>query len=448
MTTILRKYFGTDGIRGRVGDFPITADFMLKLGWAIGTVLTDGESKKVIIGKDTRISGYLIESALQAGLEAAGVYVILLGPMPTSAIAYLTQTLNANIGIVISASHNPYDDNGIKLFNRKGLRLSNSIESEIESALAKPIKTGDSKSIGRAKRIDDAAGRYIEYCKSAIPHHTYFNNFKVVVDCANGATYHIAPHVFSELGAHVTAINTSPNGFNINLDCGSTHPEVIKSHTIKAQADVGIAFDGDGDRVILIDHQGEILDGDEMLYIIAKGLKLYENYAGGVVGTCMTNTGLEIALKDLGLKFIRTSVGGQYVLEELLKHNWLLGGEPSGHIIFLRTNTTDDGIIAALLVMKTMEITGKTLHELKQGLTKLPQQVNNIPYRNKIDLESKDILLAVQTSKKKLGKHSRILMRYSGTESLIRIMVEGENELSVNNVNHSLSELIRKKVTD
>lgn len=443
----IQKFFGTDGIRGRVGDHPITADCMLKIGWAIGSIIADRKNKKILIGKDTRVSGYMIESALQAGLSAAGANVYLLGPMPTSGIAYLTQTLSAELGIVISASHNPYDDNGIKLFTGEGFRLSAALEKEIENKLEQTITTVDSQLLGKAKRIDDAAGRYIEYCKSAIPRYTHFENYKLIVDCANGATYHIAPHVFSELGADVTAINVSPNGFNINKECGSNHPEVIRSRVLEAQADVGIAFDGDGDRVILIDHRGEILDGDEILYIIVKGLIESGNYSGGIVSTEMSNQGLELAMKELGLAFERVEVGGQHVINALKYNHWTLGGEPSGHITYLRTNTTDDGIIAALLVLQTMHQSGKSLHDLKHGIKKFPQRVVNIAHNGTpVDLQQNDIINLVKEAELKLGKNGRLLLRNSGTQPLVRIMMEGEDQMIVDDMITKLEGLIKTKV--
>lgn len=446
------KYFGTDGIRGRVGEFPITVDFILKLGWAIGTVLSthkgNQKGNKVLIGKDPRISGYMIESALQAGLASAGMKIYLVGPMPTSAIAYLTQTLSADIGIVISASHNSYHDNGIKLFSAQGFKLPNSFEKDIEDALAKPITTANPTSLGKAIRISDAAGRYIEYCKSSIPHHTHLDKFKLVVDCANGATYHIAPYVFQELGADVLPINIAPDGFNINLNCGSNHPKIIQQHVLETEADLGIAFDGDGDRVILVDHHGEILDGDEILYIIAKGLVDSGEYSGGIVSTHMSNKGLEIALKKLGLPFLRVEVGCHHVVEALLKNNWLLGGEPSGHITYLRMNTTDDGIIASLLVLNAMHVTGKSLHELKKGIHKFPQRTMNIAYHDSaIDLKNVDVINFIKKSEVKLGEHGRILLRYSGTEQVIRAMVEGEDQTFVDNVIQELVKFIKNQMS-
>lgn len=446
---IPRKYFGTDGIRGNVGRDPITAHFMLKLGWAIGIVLGNQGGKKVLIGKDPRISGYMIESALQAGLTSAGMKINLVGPMPTSAIAYLTQTFSADIGIVISASHNPYDDNGIKLFSAKGFKLPESFELAIEKMLEEPMTTADSNQLGKAWRIEDAAGRYIEYCKSVLPRQMHLKELKLVIDCANGATYHIAPYVFAELGANVTSINTAPNGFNINQNCGSNHPEVIQNQVLDKKADVGIAFDGDGDRVVLVDHRGEMLDGNEILYIIAKGLVESGEYSGGIVGTHMSNGGLEQALNQLGLAFLRVNVGSQYVVRALLEKQWLLGGEPSGHITFLPMNTTDDGIITALLVLKAMRTTGQTLHELKKGMQKFPQRVTKILHNHStLDLHQPDIIHFVKQAEMRLGKYGRVILRYSGTESVIRIMVEGEDQTQVDKIIQDLDTLIQKKLLD
>ncbi|MCD6039945.1 MAG: glmM [Gammaproteobacteria bacterium] len=425
-----RQFFGTDGIRGCVGKFPITADFVLKLGWAMGQVLQEEikeASKTILIGKDTRISGYMFESALEAGITSAGVNIALLGPMPTSAVAYLTRTLHAQIGIVISASHNGYNDNGIKFFSSEGYKLPEKWELAIESYLTRPMQTVDAQSLGKAWRIRDAGGRYIEFCKSSIPHHASFENLKLVIDCANGATYHIAPSVFQELGAKVTVIYATPDGLNINENCGSTHPSTIQHHVLKEKADVGIAFDGDGDRVIMVDHLGEILDGDEVLYVIIKGLIEADRLKGGVVGTFMTNKGLEVALQEMGVPFLRVPVGEQYVIEALIKKDWLLGGESSGHIIDRRVTTTDDGIIAALQVLQSMHVTGKSLHELKRGFKKIPQRLVNVKCDNNIDLNQIEIVRALKEAEAKLGKTGRVLLRKSGTEPVIRIMVESDD---------------------
>jgi len=438
MMKLQRKFFGTDGIRGRVGEFPITADFVLKLGWAVGHVLKEKWSDAdatILIGKDTRISGYMFESALEAGVTSSGVNIALLGPMPTSAIAYLTRTLRAQIGIVISASHNIYDNNGIKFFSAEGYKLPKKWELAIERALEKPMQTVDARSLGKALRIRDAAGRYIEFCKSSIPHNTSFANLKLVIDCANGATYQVAPSIFQELGAKVIAIHALPDGLNINENCGSNHPTIVQHQVLETKADVGIAFDGDGDRVIMVDHKGEILDGDELLYIIVKGLIHTNRLVGGVVGTYMSNRGLEIALQELGVPFLRVPVGEQHVIEALIKNNWLLGGEPSGHIVDRRVTTTDDGVISALQVLQSMYVTGKSLHELKQGLKKIPQRLVNVAcLSNNVDLNQTEIAKAVKEAEIKLGREGRVLLRKSGTEPVIRIMVEGEDSALVDSL--------------
>ncbi|MDD5272341.1 MAG: phosphoglucosamine mutase, partial [Methylovulum sp.] len=367
-----KQYFGTDGIRGKVGEAPITADFLLKLGWAAGRVFANDQQDFVLVGKDTRISGYMFESALEAGLTAAGVGTRLLGPMPTPGIAYLTRTLRAKAGIVISASHNPYYDNGVKFFSVQGTKLPDETEREIERYMDMPMTTVESAQLGKAKRLEDAAGRYIEYCKASIPTRLDFEQLKIVVDCAHGATYHVAPPVFSEIGAEVIAIGVQPNGLNINDKCGATHPETLAAAVLANQADLGIALDGDGDRLIMVDHQGEIVDGDELIYIIAKSRQAAGQMAGPVVGTLMTNLGMEHALKKLGIPLLRAKVGDRYVMEMLAAHNGILGGENSGHIICLDKTTTGDGIIAALQVLAEMQYSGKSLHELKSGMQKYP----------------------------------------------------------------------------
>lgn len=440
------NYFGTDGIRGRVGEMPITADFLLKLGWAVGAALGSDSPKKVLIGKDTRISGYLIESALQAGLSAMGANVYLTGPMPTPAIAYLTRAFHAQIGLVISASHNPYFDNGVKFFSSDGFKISKKFEESVNYWLEQPIKTLSSEKLGKSFRIRDAIGRYIEFCKSSVPHQTYFSNLKIVIDCANGTTFHIAPDVFSELGAKVISIHNTPDGFNINEKCGSTHPEEIRKHVLEQKADVGIAFDGDGDRVIMVDHLGEIIDGDEILYIIAKGLLSIQRFSGGVVGTVMSNLGLERAINDLGLMFMRVPVGDQNIVEKLIEKNWQIGGEPSGHIINLNVNTTGDGVIAALQVLQTMIESGKSLHDLKQGMTKFPQKIVNVALDGKtIDLENEKITSCIKQSENALGKYGRILIRESKTEPVIRIMVEGDNTEKVDHITNDLKTVIEEE---
>lgn len=442
-----RKYFGTDGIRGKVGEFPVTADFLLKLGWAAGRVFASEGNGFVLVGKDTRISGYMFESALEAGLSAAGVDTRMLGPMPTPGVAYLTRTLRAKAGIVISASHNPYYDNGVKFFSVQGTKLPDDIEEKIEHYIDSPMTTVESSELGKAKRVVDASGRYIEFCKASIPTRFDFSGMKVVVDCANGATYHIAPHVFSEVGAEVIVIGAEPNGLNINDECGATKPQKLVAAVLANQADIGIALDGDGDRLIMVDHKGEIVDGDELLYVIAKSRLSVGQLSGPVVGTLMTNLGMEHGLKRLGVNLLRAKVGDRYVLEMMTEHNSLLGGEGSGHIICLDKTTTGDGIIAALQIMAEMHDTGKSLSELKSGMQKYPQVLINIKTGGAIDIDN-DIVLqkAVSTVENKLGDKGRVLLRASGTEPLIRVMVEGESESLVNNLAQELAEVVKKLI--
>ncbi len=420
-----KRYFGTDGIRGRVGEYPITAEFVLKLGWAAGRVLQTRGFNKVVIGKDTRISGYMFESALEAGLSAAGVNIALLGPMPTPGIAYLTRTLHACAGIVVSASHNPYYDNGIKFFSRDGQKLADEAEERIEELLERPLETVGPDTLGKAERIVDAAGRYIEFCKSTVPACTSLAGLKIAVDCAHGATYHVAPSVFNEMGATVIPIGVSPDGLNINQDCGSTRPAAL-CETVKEQgADLGIAFDGDGDRVIMVDHRGEILDGDDLLFIIARDRLRTGSRFNAVVGTLMTNLGLEMALRALGLDLYRAKVGDRYVLERLLAEHLILGGENSGHIICLDRTTTGDGIISALQILAAMLQSGKSLHDLKAGMTRYPQTLINVSVTGELDLGRAPIPEAVQAVESQLGDHGRVLLRPSGTEPVVRVMVEG-----------------------
>ena len=442
-----RKYFGTDGIRGKVGEFPVTADFLLKLGWAAGRVFASEGNGFVLVGKDTRISGYMFESALEAGLSAAGVDTRMLGPMPTPGVAYLTRTLRAKAGIVISASHNPYYDNGVKFFSVQGTKLPDDIEEKNEHYIDSPMTTVESSELGKAKRVVDASGRYIEFCKASIPTRFDFTGMKVVVDCANGATYHIAPHVFSEVGAEVIVIGAEPNGLNINDECGATKPQKLVAAVLANQADIGIALDGDGDRLIMVDHKGEIVDGDELLYVIAKSRLSVGQLSGPVVGTLMTNLGMEHGLKRLGVNLLRAKVGDRYVLEMMTEHNSLLGGEGSGHIICLDKTTTGDGIIAALQIMAEMHDTGKSLTELKSGMQKYPQVLINIKTGGAIDIDN-DIVLqkAVSTVENKLGNKGRVLLRASGTEPLIRVMVEGESESLVNNLAQELAEVVKKLI--
>jgi phosphoglucosamine mutase len=442
-----KKYFGTDGIRGKVGEAPITADFLLKLGWAAGRVFASEGNGFVLVGKDTRISGYMFESALEAGLTAAGVDTQLLGPMPTPGIAYLTRTLRAQTGIVISASHNPYYDNGIKFFSVHGTKLPDATEEKIESYLDSPMTTVESAYLGKAKRIVDAAGRYIEFCKGSIPTRLDFAGLKIVVDCANGATYHIAPHVFSEIGAEVLSIGIEPNGLNINDECGATKPDKLVAAVLQHQAHIGIALDGDGDRLIMVDHKGEVVDGDELIYIIAQSRLASGQMQGPVVGTLMTNLGMEHGLKRLGLQLLRANVGDRYVLEMLSEHDGILGGENSGHIICLDRTTTGDGIIAALQVMAEMERTGKSLHELKSGMQKYPQILVNVKTSKKANPNDYPaIQQAVQAVEQKLGDTGRVLLRASGTEPLIRVMVEGEQDDLVKNYANQLADEVRKAI--
>lgn len=428
-----RKYFGTDGVRGTVGEYPITADFALKLGWAVGKVLGKGQGGKVLIGKDTRISGYMFESALEAGLIAAGVDVLQLGPMPTPGIAYLTRTFRADAGIVISASHNPYNDNGIKFFSEQGFKLPDSVELEIEAMLDQPMDTVSSAELGKARRIADARGRYIEFCKATIPSSVSFSNLKVVLDCANGATYHIAPDVFRELGAKVVSIGVEPNGRNINDACGATDTTKLAETVLSEKADLGIAFDGDGDRVMMVDAKGEQIDGDQLLFIIARDAKKRGQLQGGVIGTLMTNLGMEKALAKHDIPFKRAKVGDRYVMEMLKENDWQFGGESSGHVICLQATTTGDGIVAALQVLAVMAKEGLSLHDLKSGMSKYPQTMINVrlPSRDAKPMDSQEVKAAVSQEEQVLGDRGRVLLRASGTEPLIRVMVEGEDAAQV-----------------
>ncbi|WP_027158048.1 phosphoglucosamine mutase [Methylobacter luteus] len=442
-----KKYFGTDGIRGRVGEAPITADFLLKLGWATGRVFAKEGHGFVLVGKDTRISGYMFESALEAGLTAAGVDTRLLGPMPTPGIAYLTRTLRASAGIVISASHNPYYDNGVKFFSVQGSKLPDEIEKKIEHYIDSAMTTVESSKLGKAKRLVDAAGRYIEFCKASVPAGLDFNGMRIVIDCAHGATYHIAPHVFSEVGAEVVTIGAEPDGLNINDECGSTRPEKLAAAVLEYRADLGIAFDGDGDRVIMVDHKGEIVDGDELIYIIAKSRLKSGQLSGPVVGTLMTNLGMEHGLKKLGIDLMRAKVGDRYVMEMLTANNGVLGGENSGHIICLDRTTTGDGIIAALQVMAEMQSSGKNLYELKSGMQKYPQILINVKTSKKVDpAKDEAIQKAVKSIEKKLGDNGRVLLRASGTEPLIRVMVEGESEDLVKDYANNLAGDVKRAI--
>ncbi len=440
-----RKYFGTDGVRGCVGEFPITPDFILKLGWAAGCVLAqEGKNNQVLIGKDTRISGYMFESALEAGFSAAGINSRLLGPMPTPAVAYLTRTLRAQAGVVISASHNSYHDNGIKFFSIDGRKLPDEIELRIEQQLDQPMTTVPSDRLGKAVRVVDAPGRYIEFCKSTIPSGLSLKGLKIVIDCANGATYHVAPNIFRELGAEVCELSVDPDGLNINDRCGATHPETLRKIVLMEKADVGIALDGDGDRLIMVDHQGEIVCGDELLFVMANYMRANDRLRGGVVGTVMSNLGLELALRDLGVDFVRAKVGDRYVLESLLKQGWMLGGESSGHIICMDVMTTGDGIIAALQVLTAMVTAEKSLAELKSGVQKLPQKLINVRVGKSKDIsQSEKIQTAIKSAERKLKTDGRVLLRASGTEPVMRVMAEGRDETLISSVVEDLAEVVR-----
>lgn len=440
-----RKYFGTDGIRGEVGRSNINPEFILKLGWAVGRVLANGVRKTVIIGKDTRVSGYMLESALEAGLSAAGVDVKLLGPMPTPAIAYLTQTLRASAGIVISASHNPFEDNGIKFFSAEGTKLPDSVELAIEAEIEKKLQTVPSGELGKVTRINDAPGRYIEFCKSTIPSMTRLSGLKIVVDCAHGATYHIAPKVFRELGAEVIAIGDEPDGFNINLKSGSTSPELLQQAVLQHGADIGIALDGDGDRVVLVNSAGELVNGDQILYIIAKNRHEKGLLKGGVVGTLMSNFGLEKAMETLGIPFARSNVGDRYVLDVLKEKKWKIGGECSGHIVCLDKTTTGDGIVAALQVLTIMIQQSKTLQQLCEGITLLPQSLVNVKTLKAYDLaKNSQVTDVVSKFNKALHGEGRVLLRASGTEPLLRIMIEGQDQHQVQQQANALATEIRQ----
>lgn len=438
-----KKYFGTDGVRGRVGDNFFTPEFVLKLGWAAGRVLSQKGRGKVLIGKDTRISGYMFESALEAGLAAAGMDIQLLGPMPTPGIAYLTRTLHAQAGIVISASHNPYYDNGIKFFSAQGEKLSDEIEDAIEAELDKPMVTVDSAKLGKAAKLEDARGRYIEFCKATIPSSLSLKGLKIVIDCAHGATYNVAPYVFDELGAEVIALGVEPDGLNINQDCGSTHIGQLQQTVLEEGADIGIAFDGDGDRVIFVDHKGIEADGDEILYVIARSRIRTNQMRGAVVGTLMSNLGLEKAINALGLAFVRVSVGDRFVLHKLQENKWCLGGESSGHIICLDRTTTGDGIVAALQVLAEMVQTCQSLSELRADMQKYPQHMINVRISGRVDLgASRPVQEALRLAETRLATSGRVLLRASGTEPLVRVMVEGADEMLVKDVAGKLAGVV------
>ncbi|GGY37551.1 phosphoglucosamine mutase [Bacterioplanes sanyensis] len=422
-----RRYFGTDGIRGRVGTAPITPEFVMKLGWAAGKVFAQQGKSRILIGKDTRISGYMFESALEAGLSAAGVDIGLLGPIPTPGIAYLTRTFRAQAGIVISASHNPFYDNGIKFFSADGQKLPDETELAIEHWLDQEMTCVESDQLGKAQRIDDAAGRYIEFCKGTA-NSLNLRGLKVVLDCAHGATYQIAPAVFRELGAQVIAMGNQPDGLNINADVGSTEPEALRQRVLAEQADLGIAFDGDGDRVMMVDHCGELIDGDQLLFIVARHAQQQQRLNGGVVGTLMSNLGLELALKDAGIEFRRAKVGDRYVMQMLSELGWRYGGESSGHLLCLDANTTGDGIVSALQVMVALRDSGASLHDWSQRMSKMPQTMINVPRHRDIDIHTNAaIQQVVAATEARLAQRGRVLLRPSGTEPLVRVMVEGED---------------------
>ena len=439
-----RKYFGTDGVRGKVGTYPITPDFALKLGWAAGKVLASQGSKMVLIGKDTRISGYMLESALEAGLAAAGLSAAFTGPMPTPAIAYLTRTFRAEAGIVISASHNPYYDNGIKFFSAKGTKLPDEIEEAIETMLEQPMDCVESAELGKASRINDAAGRYIEFCKGTFPAHLGLEGYKIVVDCANGATYHIAPNVLRELGAEVIEIGTDPNGLNINEKCGATDVTALQAKVIETKADVGLAYDGDGDRIMMVDHLGNKVDGDQILFIIAREALRSGQLKGGVVGTLMSNMSLEIALKMLGVPFLRANVGDRYVLEKMVENDWTLGGENSGHIIIADKNTTGDGIVASLAVLAAMAQHKLSLNELASAVKLFPQVLINVRFAGGDNpLESDAVKSVAADVEKRLEGKGRILLRKSGTEPLIRVMVECQDATLAQQCAEEIAEAVK-----
>lgn len=440
-----RQFFGTDGIRGKVGSGKMTPELALKLGWAAGRVLSRTGTKKVIIGKDTRISGYLFESALEAGLSAAGLDVLLLGPMPTPAVAYLTRTFRAEAGVVISASHNPYYDNGIKFFSTDGSKLDDAIELEIEAELEKPLTCVESHLLGKARRIDDAAGRYIEYCKSHFPADQTLAGLKIVVDCAHGATYHIAPKVFKELGAEVITIGAEPNGTNINDKVGATSMAKICETVVAEQADLGIALDGDGDRIMMVNRSGEVIDGDQILYILAVDAQKRGVLKGGVVGTLMANLGLELALKELGIPFARANVGDRYVMEMLKQNEWRIGGENSGHILNLDHGTTGDGIVAGILVLAAMQRHNASLEALTEPMKMLPQVLVNVRFEGTSNPLDSDLVKSAQAFvENELGERGRVLLRKSGTEPLIRVMVEGDDHDQVFALANKIADAVKQ----
>ncbi|MCU7995596.1 phosphoglucosamine mutase [Shewanella glacialipiscicola] len=446
-----RKYFGTDGVRGKVGEFPIIPDFAMKLGWAAGIVLASSGTKEVLIGKDTRSSGYMLESAMQAGFCAAGVNVALIGPMPTPAVAYLASTFRADAGVVISASHNPFYDNGIKFFSNSGTKLNDAQEREIEALLEQALDQNtvqcvDPEKLGKVRRIADATGRYIEFCKGTFPNHLSLAGLKIVVDSAHGAAYHIAPNVYRELGAEVISINDKPNGVNINDHCGATHLDSLQTAVMLHEADLGIALDGDADRVMFVDHNGHVVDGDEILFILAQAAYHKGDMTGGVVGTLMSNLGLELALRKMDIPFVRAKVGDRYVVEQLKATGWQLGGEGSGHILSLQHASTGDGIVASLQVLKALLESGKPLAEVKAGMSKLPQVLINVRLTSGTAdsiLGSDSVKQAVLEAEAVLGDNGRVLLRKSGTEPLIRVMVESTDNLMTQTQAEFIAEAVR-----
>jgi phosphoglucosamine mutase len=446
-----KRFFGTDGIRGKVGIEPITPTTIVHLGWALGTVIKRRYGKgSVLVGKDTRVSGYLLESAMEAGLSSAGMDVTMLGPLPTPAIAYLTQTARANAGVVISASHNSYEDNGIKFFSAKGAKISDEIQHEIEALMQQPLEVVSSEELGKAYRMDDAVGRYVEFCKATIPRRMDFKGLKVALDCANGAAYQSAPAVFHELGADIHVINNKPNGFNINLDCGSTHIEGLCQAVLAEKCDVGIAFDGDADRVLMVDQHGHVVDGDQLLFIIANSLHKLGRLKGGVVGTLMSNFGMEKALQEREIPFVRAKVGDRYVMQELQARDWVIGGESSGHIICLDKTTTGDGLVSALQVLSQMQFMEQPLHELASQMEMYPQEMINVSLP--VDTKASDVCQldavkqAVQRAETELAGTGRVLLRPSGTEPVIRVMVEGQDQILVERCCEAISEAVNQQL--
>jgi len=446
-----KAFFGTDGIRGPVGKEPITPSTVTHLGWALGSVVKKYHGRSnVLIGKDTRISGYLLESAMEAGLSAAGVNVTLLGPLPTPGIAYLTQTARAGAGVVISASHNHFSDNGIKFFSSEGTKISDQIQSEIEALMSQPMQVVESEQLGKAYRMDDAVGRYVEFCKGTIPRKMSFKGLKIALDCANGASYQTSPAVFEELGADVTVINNSPDGFNINQQCGSTHIESLREVVLENGCDLGVAFDGDADRVIMVDNKGVQVDGDQLLFVIANSLKQQGRLQGGVVGTLMTNLGMQAALEQRDIPFVRANVGDRYVLQELARRGWVLGGESSGHIICLDKTTTGDGLISALRVVTQMNLMQKSLAEMCADLELYPQTMNNVRLGEGADAKqicaSDPVQEVVSRAEQAMSERGRVLLRPSGTEPVIRVMVEAQTQAMVDEWVTQICEVVQAQL--